>query len=188
MTGAPDPAQPARAEREAYAAAQIRQGVRAAPGGRREAGAAVSAADAGPAQRPAAGTVGGGPRAGAAAGRAGADRARGTIQAAQDFTTHTGHLFAAAEAFWRLDVVPQIDEMVRQRITPAEYERYLKDPERLAFLQALREHEIGGRRDRGRPGLDHRRAARPGCAASPQCCTAGREKSRPRRGADGGMG
>ena len=36
--------------------------------------------------------------------------------------------------------------MVRQRIPAAEYERYLKDPERAAFLQALREHEIGGRR------------------------------------------
>ena len=29
---------------------------------------------------------------------------------------------------------------------PREYERYMKDPERPAFLQALREHEIGGRR------------------------------------------
>ena len=40
------------------------------------------------------------------------------IQAAQDFTTHTGHLLQLLEAFWQLDVVPQIDEMVRQRITP----------------------------------------------------------------------
>ena len=68
------------------------------------------------------------------------------IQQAQDFTTHTGHLLELMEAFWRLDVVPKIDEMVRQRITPAEYERYRRDPERPAFLQALREHEIGGRR------------------------------------------
>ena len=68
------------------------------------------------------------------------------IQAAQDFTTHTGHLLQLVEAFWHLDVEPQIDEMVRQRITPAEYERYLTDPERPAFLQALRAHEIGGRR------------------------------------------
>ena len=68
------------------------------------------------------------------------------IQAAQDFTTHTGHLFQLRQAFWQLDVVPKIDEMVRQRIPAAEYERYLKDPERPAFLQALREHEIGGRR------------------------------------------
>jgi hypothetical protein len=35
--------------------------------------------------------------------------------------------------------------MVRQRISPAEYARYLQDPERPAFLQTLREHEIGGR-------------------------------------------
>ena len=35
------------------------------------------------------------------------------IQAAQDFTTHAGHLFQLRQAFWQLDVVPQIDEMVR---------------------------------------------------------------------------
>jgi hypothetical protein len=49
------------------------------------------------------------------------------------------------EAFWRLDVVPQIDEMVRQRVTPGEFARYMRDPERPAFLQVLRAHEIGGR-------------------------------------------
>ena len=68
------------------------------------------------------------------------------IQSAQDFTTHTGHLFQLWKAFYQLDVVPQIDEMVRQRITPSEYARYIKDPERPAFLDRLREHEIGGRR------------------------------------------
>ena len=68
------------------------------------------------------------------------------IQAAQDRTTNTAHLLALSEAFWRLDVVPQIDQMVKERIAPAEYDRYLKDPEREAFHQALREHEIGGRR------------------------------------------
>jgi hypothetical protein len=67
------------------------------------------------------------------------------IQAAQDFTTHGGHIFQLRQAFWHLDVVPQIDEMVRQRIPAAAYERYLTDPERPAFLQLLREHEIGGR-------------------------------------------
>ena len=44
-----------------------------------------------------------------------------------------------------MDVVPKIDEMVRQRVTPAEFDRYMKDPERPAFLQVLRAHEIGGR-------------------------------------------
>ena len=68
------------------------------------------------------------------------------MQAAQDSATHTGHLLEIAEAFWRLDVVPKIDEMVRQRVTPAEYERYRRDPERPALLQELRAHEIGGRR------------------------------------------
>jgi hypothetical protein len=35
--------------------------------------------------------------------------------------------------------------MVRQRIRWDDYQRYLKDPERPAFLQELRSHEIGGR-------------------------------------------
>ena len=35
--------------------------------------------------------------------------------------------------------------MVRQRVSPREYERYRQDPERPALLQALRAHEIGGR-------------------------------------------
>ena len=68
------------------------------------------------------------------------------MQAAQDWTTNTGHLLELSEAYWRLDVVPQIDEMVRQRVSPREYERYRQDPERPALLQALRAHEIGGRR------------------------------------------
>ena len=68
------------------------------------------------------------------------------IQSAQDWSTNTGHLLQLSEAFWHLDVEPKIDEMVRQRITPSEYERYRADPERPAFLQLLREHEIGGRR------------------------------------------
>ena len=68
------------------------------------------------------------------------------MQAAQDYATNTGHLLELSEAYWRLDVVPQIDEMVRQRVSPREYERYRQDPERPALLQALRAHEIGGRR------------------------------------------
>ena len=68
------------------------------------------------------------------------------IQSAQDFTTHAAHIFQLRQAFWWQDVVPKIDEMVRERIPAAEYERYLKDPERPAFLNLLREHEIGGRR------------------------------------------
>ena len=67
------------------------------------------------------------------------------MQAAQDSVTNAGHLIQLTEAFWQRDVVPQIDEAVRQRIGEREYERYLKDPERPAFLQLLRTHEIGGR-------------------------------------------
>jgi conjugative relaxase-like TrwC/TraI family protein len=68
------------------------------------------------------------------------------IKQAQESVMNTRHLLELSEAFWWKDVVPQIDEAVRQRIGPREYERYLKDPERPAFLQELRAHEIGGRR------------------------------------------
>ena len=81
------------------------------------------------------------------------------IQSAQDFTTHTGHLLQLSEAFWHLDVVPKIDEMVRQRIPAAEYERYLHDPERPAFLAAAQRARDRRPPDRGRARLDHRRAA-----------------------------
>ena len=75
-----------------------------------------------------------------------------------------------------------------QRIPAAEYERYLKDPERPAFLKLLREHEIGGRRIEDvldsitaepldRPAQHRRRA-----------CTAGREKSPPGAGGDDDLG
>ena len=84
-------------------------------------------------------------------------------------------------AFWRLDVVPQIDEMVRQRIAPDAYQRYLKDPEREAFLQELRRHEIGGRRIED--VLDSI-TAEPltGLRSIAAGCTAGQKKNRPRRG------
>jgi hypothetical protein len=67
------------------------------------------------------------------------------MKAAQDFATNIGHLITITEAFWWRDVVPQIDEAVRDRLKPGDYERYAKDPERPAFLQLLREHELGGR-------------------------------------------
>jgi hypothetical protein len=67
------------------------------------------------------------------------------MKAAQDYAMNTQHLLTLSEAFWWKEVAPQIDEAVRQRVGPREYERYLADPERPAFLQALRTHEIGGR-------------------------------------------
>jgi conjugative relaxase-like TrwC/TraI family protein len=68
------------------------------------------------------------------------------MRAAADFPVHTRHLYEIGEAFWWKDVVPQIDDMVRQRVRWDDYQRYLHDPERPAFLQELRRHEIGGRR------------------------------------------
>ena len=52
------------------------------------------------------------------------------MKAAQDFAMNTRHLLTLSEAFWWKEVAPQIDEAVRQRIGPREYERYLSDPER----------------------------------------------------------
>ena len=68
------------------------------------------------------------------------------MKAAQDFAGNSQHLLTLAEAFWWKDVVPQIDQAVRDRIGEREFARYMNDPERPALLQALRAHEIGGRR------------------------------------------
>ena len=67
------------------------------------------------------------------------------IKAAQDFASNSRHLLTLSEAFWWKDVVPEIDQAVRDRIGEREFARYKADPERPALLQALREHEIGGR-------------------------------------------
>jgi len=67
------------------------------------------------------------------------------MRAAQDLVNHSGHLIELAEAFWWKDVVPQIDAQVQARVSPREYQRYMADPERGAFLDLLREYEIGGR-------------------------------------------
>ena len=68
------------------------------------------------------------------------------VRAAQDVATDSRHLLTLAEAFWWKFTVPRIDQAVRERIGEREFARYLTDPERPALLQALRAHEIGGRR------------------------------------------
>ena len=145
VTGPPDPAQPSRAEREAYVAAQIAKRSELRAAGREDLAQQIRLRMP---DRPSSLQLA--PWEAILAQALQQDdpelTALATIQAAQDFTTHTQHLFQLMSAFWRLDVVPQIDEMVRQRIAPDAYQRYLKDPEREAFLQELRQHEIGGRR------------------------------------------
>ena len=144
VTGAPDPAQPDRAEREAYADAAIQKAHELRLAGDTAAADAVSfRMPDRPSDRQMA------PWEAVLAQAMQREDPEGTaleaMQAAQDFATHTGHLLELYEAFWRLDVVPKIDEMIRQRVTPGEFDRYLQDPERPAFLQVLRAHEIGGR-------------------------------------------
>jgi conjugative relaxase-like TrwC/TraI family protein len=68
------------------------------------------------------------------------------VKAAQDAASDSRHLLTLAEAFWWKDVVPRIDQAIRERIGEREFARYLTDPERPALLQALRAREIGGRR------------------------------------------
>ena len=145
VTGPPDPAQPAKAERDAYALAATRQRAALHKAGRPDLARDVPVKMPG---RPSDLQLA--PWEAVLAQALQQDEPERTalevIQSAQDFTTHAAHIFQLRQAFWWQDVVPQIDEMVRERIPVAEYERYLTDPERPAFLQALREHEIGGRR------------------------------------------
>jgi conjugative relaxase-like TrwC/TraI family protein len=145
VTGAPDPAQPTRAEREAYTALQLRRSAALRKAGRPDLAREVPLRMP---DRPSDLQLA--PWEATLAQALQQDEPERTalevIQSAQDWSTNTGHLLQLSEAFWHLDVEPKIDEMVRQRITPLEYERYRADPERPAFLQLLREHEIGGRR------------------------------------------
>ena len=145
VTGPPDPAQPTRAERDAYAAAQIRQRAALREAGRPDLAREIPLRMP---DRPSDLQLA--PWEAVLAQALQQDEPERTaleeIQAAQDFTTHAGHIFQLRQAFYQMDVVPKIDEMVRARIPAAEYERYLTDPERPAFLNLLREHEIGGRR------------------------------------------
>ena len=187
VTGPPDPAQPTRAERDAYATAQLHKAAALRKAGRPDLAREVQLRMP---DRPSDLQLA--PWEAVLAQALQQDEPERTaleaIQAAQDFTTHAGHIFQLRQAFWHLDVVPQIDEMVRQRIPAAAYERYLTDPERPAFLQLLREHEIGGRRDRGCAGLDHRRAA----GRAPEHCRGtpwqGGKRAGPGAGHDDGMG
>ena len=144
VTGPADPAGMTRAEREAYAAAEIQRAAEMLQRGDKADAMAVSVIPPEP--------EGMRERAPWEAVLAGimhrddpAVAALEELKAAQDFTMNTRHLLTLSEAFWWKEAAPQIDEAVRQRIGPQEYERYLRDPERPAFLQQLRTHEIGGR-------------------------------------------
>ena len=105
------------------------------------------------------------------------------MQAAQDFATHTGHLLELSEAFWRLDVVPKIDEMVRQRVTPGRVRPVHEGPGAARVPPGA----AGARDRRHGPSLTCSTRSPPsrltGSAASPRDFTDGREKNRPRRGA-----
>ena len=144
QTGPPDPAAPGRREREKAARDRLRAAHEHLQRGDEE--AAVKAFEAPPEPEPSGLAA---PWEAVMAGVLAKDDPLGTaleqLKAAQDFATNVGHLITITEAFWWRDVVPQIDEAVRARIGPREYERYASDPERPAFLQLLREHEIGGR-------------------------------------------
>jgi conjugative relaxase-like TrwC/TraI family protein len=67
------------------------------------------------------------------------------IRAAQESVMNSRHLLELSEAFWWKDVAPAVDQAVRERIGDAAFARYMRDPERPAFLVQLRAHEIGGR-------------------------------------------
>jgi hypothetical protein len=144
VTGAADPAGMSRTQREAYAREANERAARLLRLGEREAAAAISVIPPEPA-----GMRDRAPWEAVLTGIMQRDdrdtTATEQMRAAQAFVTNTRHLLTLSEALWWKDVVPQIDEAVRQRISPSEYRRYLADPERPALLQALRAHEIGGR-------------------------------------------
>jgi conjugative relaxase-like TrwC/TraI family protein len=144
VTGPPDPADWTRAERDAYMQAQIMKKAALLEAGDEEAALKFSIVPPEPE-----GMRERAPWEAVIAAAMERDEPLGTaieaMRAAADFPVNTRHLYEIAEAGWWKDVVPQIDDMVRQRISWVDYQRYLNDPERPAFLQELRAHEIGGR-------------------------------------------
>ena len=145
VTGPADPADLSREERDAYTAAAIIRAAGLLERGDRAAALAVELEPPEPdghARAAARGNPSSPPRWSA---RSTLGTATEAMRAAADFPVHTRHLYEIREAFWWKDVAPQIDDMVRARIGEHDYQRYLSDPERPAFLQELRRHEIGGR-------------------------------------------
>ena len=144
QTGPPDPSAPSRREREKAERDRLRAAHEHLQRGDEE--AALKAFEVPPEPEPGGLAA---PWEAVMAGVLAKDDTLGTaleqLKAAQDLPSNMGHLITISEAFWWQDVVPQIDEAMRQRISPREYERYLSDPERPALLQLIREHEIGGR-------------------------------------------
>ena len=144
-TGPADPAGLSRAEREAYRAAAVEEAAELAKAGDREGALAVPLTPPEPE-----GMRERAPWESVLAGVMAKDdpelAALEQMKAAQEFAANTRHLLTLSEAFWWKFSAPQVDEAVRARLSPREYERYRQDPERPALLQALRAHEIGGLR------------------------------------------
>ena len=182
-TGPPDPSVPSRAERDRADGGPPGGRRRAPRAGRHRRGAEGLRAAARTGTLPAGGTVGSGDGRRPGQGRHRSAPRWSRCKAAQDYATNIGHLITITEAFWWQDVVPQIDEQIRERLTPGEYDRYLKDPERPALLQLVREHEIGGRPVGRVARHDHRPVHAGARAASPRCSTAAWKKPNPPPGA-----
>ena len=144
VTGPPDPADLSREERRAYASAAVMRAAELARHGDLDAARAVRLDPPEPEGMRERNTwesvVAAAMERGELAGTA-----VEAMRAAQEFPVHTRHLYEIREAYWWKDIAPQVDDMVRQRIRWDDYQRYLNDPERPAFLQELRAHEIGGR-------------------------------------------
>ena len=144
VTGPPDPSMPSRKEREAAEWERLRAAHEYLERGDTE--AALRAFEPPPEPEPGWQMA---PWEAVMAGILAKDDTLGTaleqMKAAQDLPSNMGHLITISEAFWWRDVVPQIDEAVRERLGPAGFDRYMKDPERPALLQLIREHELGGR-------------------------------------------
>ena len=145
VTGPPDPAGPTRAQREAFARKGMAQAAELLARGDAEGARAVPLVapepagmrDRAPWESVLAEVMRTDDTAGAALEQ---------IKQAQEFVANSRHLLELSEAFWWKDVAPQVDEQIRQRVSPREHSRYMNDPERPALLQELRSHEIGGRR------------------------------------------
>ena len=145
VTGPADPADLSREERDAFtqaaiirAAGLLRPGRRGRRAGRR-AGAARARRRCGSGRR---GSRSSPPRWSATSRWAPRSRRCGRPPTSR---SNTRHLYEIAEASGGRTSSRRSTTWSAQRIGEHDYQRYLNDPERPAFLQELRRHEIGGR-------------------------------------------
>jgi hypothetical protein len=66
------------------------------------------------------------------------------MREAQQFATNSRHLFELWRELVRREAGPEVDTKISARLTPGDYQRYLKDPQRPVLFAQLRQAQLAG--------------------------------------------